>query len=233
MKNKKRIMILAVCVPLLIVVIIGTMAFFTSNDEATNTLTIGNVRISLSETNYPGNDDSTVTDMIPYSEVSKNPQVTNVGTNKAFVFLRVTVPVRDVTEINPNGSHNGEKHLQEIFYFKDIDDEETTLKNKFDNNWIELAGCEEGTNHESDTRTYVFGYKDVVSPGEITNSLFDKVQLKNVIEGDLVANQAQTIKIEAMAIQSEYIDTITETSNLDESKLTYIYNLFNTSPEGE
>ena len=232
MKKKKTvIMILTGCIVLLIAVIIGTIAFFTSNNSVTNTLTVGNVHIYLSETEYPGNDASEVTNMISYSEVAKNPQITNVGTNDAFVFLRVTVPVRNVTEVSENGTP-GTKKAQEIFYFKDENDDKTVFNNNFDNNWIELEDCVEGTDYKSDTRTYVFGYKDAVSSGDITESLFDKVQLKNVIEGELVANQAQTIKIEALAIQSDYLENITVESDLNESQLTEIYKLFNISPEG-
>lgn len=225
MKNKKTvIVILAACVLLVIAVIVGTIAFFTSNDEVTNTITVGNVHILLSETEYPGNDNSAVTDMIPYSEVSKNPQITNVGTNKAFVFLRITVPVRNVTEISTNGTL-GTKQEQEIFYFKTEDCSETDLKNNFDNNWIELKNCEQGKDYQDDTRTYIFVYKNAISPNYKTEPLFDKVQLKNVIEEELIANQVQTIKIEALAIQSDYIDGITDESNLQESQLEKIYNL--------
>lgn len=224
--NKKKIAAVIVGFAVLTTVIIfGTMAFFTSNDIVTNKLTIGNVRINLTETEYPGNTASGVTDMLPYSEVKKNPQIQNTGINEAFVFLKVTVPVRDVTEVATNGTP-GKKEMQEIFYLKNKTDSETTFSNSFNKNWIELTNCETGTDYNQSARTYVFGYKDAVKTGATTEPLFDKVQLKNIKE-ELGANQTQSINIEACAVQSDYLDGVTDKTDLDMTQLEKIYKLFN------
>lgn len=224
--NKKKIAVIIICVAVLTTVILfGTIAFFTSNDTVTNKLTIGNVRINLTETEYPGNENSSVTDMLSYSEVEKNPQIQNVGMNEAFVFLKVTVPVRDVTEVGTDGTP-GTKKMQEIFYLKNKNDSETDFANHFNENWVELPGFETGTDGSQATRTYVFGYKDAVASGGTTESLFDKVQLKNIKE-ELGANQAQSINVEACAVQSDYIDVVTDKTNLDTTQLEDIYGLFN------
>lgn len=223
-KNKIAAIIIG-CAVLSAVILLGTIAFFTSNDSVTNTLTIGNVRINLTETEYPGNEASNVTDMLPYSEVTKNPQIQNTGTNEAFVFLKVTVPVRYVTEVSIDGTP-GTTQMQEIFYFKNKTDSETTFANHFNENWIELTSCETGTDYSQSTKTYVFGYKDAVATGNTTEPLFDKVQLKNIKE-ELGTNQAHSINIEACAVQSDYIDGVTDKTNLEESQLESIYKLFN------
>ena len=95
--NKKKIAAIIIGFAVLTsVILFGTIAFFTSNDVVTNKLIIGNVRINLTETQYPGNENPSVTDMLPYSEIEKNPQIQNVGVNETFVFMKVTVPVRNV-----------------------------------------------------------------------------------------------------------------------------------------
>lgn len=223
-KNKIAAIIIGFAV-LTSVILFGTIAFFTSNDVVTNKLIIGNVRINLTETQYPGNENSSVTDMLPYSEVEKNPQIQNVGVNEAFVFLKVTVPVRDVTEVSTDGTH-GTKKMQEIFYLKNKDDSELLFENHFNENWIELTDCETEDYNKS-TKTYVFGYKKSLVTGDTTESLFDKVQLKNIKE-ELGANQAQSINIEACAVQSDYISVeVTDKTNLNTTQLEDIYKLFN------
>ena len=55
---------------------------------------------------------------------------------------------------------------------------------------------------ESDSEVeYLYGYKDVVTPGQTTQSLFDSVTAVNYMEGSLGENDALNIPIEAMAIQ--------------------------------
>ncbi|MGN1458333.1 MAG: hypothetical protein ACI4XP_10345 [Acutalibacteraceae bacterium] len=225
--NKKKIAAIIIGFAVLTsVILFGTIAFFTSNDVVTNKLIIGNVRINLTETQYPGNENSSVTDMLPYSEIEKNPQIQNVGVNEAFVFMKVTVPLRNVTEVNPDGTYGTQK-MQEIFYLKSKDDSELLFENHFNENWIELPVFETGTDGTKDTRTYVFGYKKSLATGDTTESLFDKVQLKNIKE-ELGANQAQSINIEACAVQSDYISVeVTDKTNLNQTQLEDIYRLFN------
>lgn len=224
--NKKKIAAIIIGFAVLTsVILFGTIAFFTSNDVVTNKLIIGNVRINLTETQYPGNENPSVTDMLPYSEIEKNPQIQNVGVNETFVFMKVTVPVRNVTEVNLNGTHGTQK-MQEIFYLKSKDDSELLFENHFNENWIELTDCETEDYNKS-TKTYVFGYKKSLVTGDTTESLFDKVQLKNIKE-ELGANQAQSINIEACAVQSDYISVeVTDKTNLNKTQLENIYRLFN------
>lgn len=224
--NKKKIAAIIIGFAVLTsVILFGTIAFFTSNDVVTNKLVIGNVRINLTETQYPGNENSSVTDMLPYSEIEKNPQIQNVGVNEAFVFMKVTVPLRNVTEVNPDGTP-GTKKMQEIFYLKNENYSETDFANHFNENWIELTDCETEDYNKS-TKTYVFGYKKSLVTGDTTESLFDKVQLKNIKE-ELGANQAQSINIEACAVQSDYISVeVTDKTNLNPKQLEDIYRLFN------
>ena len=52
MKKAKKVVALALCAVMLVVgSVAGTMAYLTSNDSVTNTFTVGNVVITLDETN--------------------------------------------------------------------------------------------------------------------------------------------------------------------------------------
>ena len=232
--NKKRLIkISGVLLLLAVLFIVGTLAFFHSVDETTNTFTSGDVHIILKEPDYPGNYDSKVTNLTPYSEISKNPMITNVGINDAFVFMRVTVPVLDVSIADINGT-KGTKLPQEIFALKVSTANSTDYNTSFntDNNWVELTGCEQGytvtgsvVEYTSEFRTYVFGYKKCISAGETTYSLFDKIQLKNITEiGD--ASQIKKIEVEAFAIQANGLEKTYNKNNLTENELTEIYQMF-------
>ena len=57
--------------------------------------------------------------LAPNGEVPKNPAVSNVGTNDVYVFVKISVPVKNVTMVGDDGTKDGSgKKNQEIFYFK-------------------------------------------------------------------------------------------------------------------
>jgi len=248
----------------------GTLAYLTDNESHTNTFTVGQVMIDLTETNWDETDENNdgvpdeAEDLVPNQEVEKNPQVTNEGDNDSIVFMRVTVPVKDVTLVADDGTIS-EHQAQEIFYLKDSDDEITAHANNFGDNWIELNGAggfltklvdgvapegftadenskeqyytqtvtADGVKDEAGQRTYVFGYKTRLAKGETTEALFDKVQLKNILENEIAPEQIQNIKIESFAIQADnilneegIIDTSDLTAGMTQAQLAEIYDIF-------
>ena len=78
-------------------------------------------------------------------------------------------------------------------------------------------------------KAYVFGYQDVLKPHDKTQPVFDKVQLRNVIEGELDLTK-QDIVIESYAIQAQNIleneNAAIDVSTLDVDKLGKIYDVF-------
>ena len=104
MKKKKTI--LAALVLLLVVAVGGAIAYFTDTDEKTNTFTIGNVDISLTEPNWDTTDSDSdgvpdaSQDLMPGQSVVKDPTINNLSTkNSAYVFAKVVVPC--TTETTP------------------------------------------------------------------------------------------------------------------------------------
>ena len=203
-------------------VIFFTAAFLISYDEVTNVFVGGNVKIVLHEDKYPGNDSSEVKNIVPYKEIDKDPVVTNTGSNNAYVFLRLTVPVSQVTELDEYGRKKTEdKMIQELFYLKDSGDDVSTCENNFGRGWHEIKSLAEGGSYDEEgnwtydkdagTRTYVFAYQPsetetYLRTGQSTTPLFGKVQYKNIKEQPGMDDLIKFINVEAFAVQSDYID---------------------------
>ena len=88
---KKKIVTICLVVALLLTAAGGTLAYFTANDDESNTFTVGKVDIELTEANWPsGNGDVDVEDVYPGEKLAKDPVVTNTGSNPCFVRISVT-----------------------------------------------------------------------------------------------------------------------------------------------
>lgn len=197
-------------------------AYLTDNETATNTFTVGKVQVDLEEPSYPGNGTDKTTNLVPNGEVAKDPKVENTGNNAAYVFIKMTVPRANVTLVKDNGE-KGTKEVQELFYFKKNADGIDKHLNNFDTNWVELTSTE-GTATATE-RTYVFGYNAAVEANHSTNPLFEKIQLKNVLENEITTGEAKNIKIDTYAIQADNIVGI-DTTTLDAKTLTNIYTTY-------
>ena len=91
MNKKIAILALSLCM-IAAIAVTGTIAYFTDSDAQTNTFTVGNVDIDLSEPNWEkdgGGEDQGV-DAYPGEPLPKDPTVTNIGSNPCFVRIKVT-----------------------------------------------------------------------------------------------------------------------------------------------
>ena len=88
---KKKIFALMLCIAMLAVAVVGgTLAYFTDNDKATNTFTVGNVDIVLTEPKWDEIGEAEAEDAYPGEALAKDPTVTNNGANPCFVRISVT-----------------------------------------------------------------------------------------------------------------------------------------------
>ena len=71
----------------------GTMAYLTDREETVNEFTVGKIDIQLLEPHWKPEENK---NLVPTQEILKDPQIKNTGQNDAFVYLEVTVPVRNV-----------------------------------------------------------------------------------------------------------------------------------------
>ena len=215
-KSKKQLLrTLMACGLVVSVAAGGTVAYLTDAETATNTFTVGKVKIDLEEPGYPGNDSDEVKNIIPNQEIEKDPQIENTGNNDALVFLRVEVPQETFTDEDDG---TWEQKKQDLFKLKGISDQ-----------W-ELLRTETTTDADGKAKTsYVYGYKKALAKGSTTDKLFQKVQLKNAVESDLRGN-VEDIIVTACAIQATDIQDVDLTPGSDgtlgKDVLDQVYEIF-------
>ena len=87
---KKKILAITLCVAMLAIMLVsGTLAYFTDKDAKTNTFTVGNVSIVLTEPKWDETGAADAADVYPGEPLAKDPTVTNDGHNPCFVRIKV------------------------------------------------------------------------------------------------------------------------------------------------
>lgn len=93
MNAKKKILSVALAASLAAVAVVSSsLAYFNDTEEKTNTFTIGNVDITLTEPQWDAEGQEEAQEMYPGEAVAKDPTVTNDGANPAFVRVKVAWP---------------------------------------------------------------------------------------------------------------------------------------------
>ncbi len=205
-----------------------TYAYLIAHDSQKNAVTFGSVSAVLTEPNWPGNTSDKVKNIVSNQEIAKDPIVTNTGENDIVTFLVVTVPTAQVTLVSDTGLETA-KDWREFVVYKQSSDSVQSHENNFDTSWIRLESKEDQILTDG-SRTYVFGYSAVVSPGDSTEPLFDKIQLLNFRRNEISAAVVNDIKIKALAIQgSDIISSagidLTDGA-LDDDALSEIYDIY-------
>lgn len=96
---KKKIAVLVTAVALVALVAIGaTFALFTDSHSTLNTVTMGNVKITLTEPQFSEDTDNTntIANVVPRQVIDKDPTIENVCKNDAYV--RVLLAYEGLTE---------------------------------------------------------------------------------------------------------------------------------------
>ena len=96
MKKKISLIITAVALATLMVVG-GTLAWFTDSEETQNEITMGNIDVRLIEGEQWANP---VEDVVPGAEINKEPYVTNEGKNPAVIRSKVEITTPEGNGIN-------------------------------------------------------------------------------------------------------------------------------------
>ena len=201
--NKKKIgLILYLLVALVVIGAGSAIAYFTSIPATrTNTITFGNVSINLTETNFP----TTQVQVEPNQTIAKNPQITNLQSD-AYVFLKVTVPKRNIRVVNTDQSVAPSAVTQLFSY-------------TVNSGWTLISTDTSNANNN----VYVYAYTaGSLAKNATTTALFNNVKYANVYEGD-VTDTSVNIVVDALAIQSS--ETNFTGSNLTE-QLTNAYNTY-------
>lgn len=176
-----------------------TLAYFTDTKTATNTFTVGNVKISLFEPSWDVDENGSMK-ANPGVAVAKDPYVTNDGDNEAYVRLIVTID--GATAFQAAAEKYGITDLATIF-----GGHNTAITNvpqgytQSTGDWTRVGdGVSSGN-----TLTYVYNYNKTLAKNEATKYLFTSVQMPakftNADVKDL--NGRFTITVKAEAIQAD------------------------------
>ena len=203
MKKKKTL--LAAVVLLLVFVVGGAIAYFTDTEQKTNTFTIGNVDITLTEDGWdalPDTNDNDIPDaaedMMPGETVTKDPIINNISTkNPAYVFAKVEVPC--TTIVAPATTS------EELFtYTVNAGWTELTVDNQLP------VACTSG---ETATHVYYYGSNGTLTqlakaanastPTPTTNPVFSSVTLRSTLKGNEGLTGEKQIVVTGYGIQTE------------------------------
>ena len=170
-----------------VAVVGGSLAYFTDEEKATNTFTVGNVDITLTEPKW----DVEKATLIPGREIAKDPTITVKETSqRAYTFLKVQL------------SEDFMKLLQ-TYYGENFD---------FATNYAEVVGdwivLPEGYAPKVMSADLSAGYVilGVLSPKDPGESVvyFEGVKIPADVDGEMIkANGVYEIYLTAYAIQAE------------------------------
>lgn len=207
MKNsstKKKAITMLIVLLIVGAIVAGIYAFFTDIETKTNTFTIGNVDITLTEPLYDAalqNDANYGKNLMPGETVVKDPTITNSSTNNdAYVFAKVEVPTYT--------ANNAEVPL---FTLESIGSGWTLI----------LTNAATSSNHKVE---YIYAYgtssaMTALAPSASTTPVFGNVRVSSTLDGTLASQVSgnQNVVVTGYGIQ---------TDGLTQSTPTGIYGLF-------
>ena len=205
--KKKSILMAAIAVMLVAVLVVGgTLAYFTDTKSANNTFTMGNVKIKLDESNVndPNGDRVTsneYTGVLPGIQYKKDPVVTNTGKNDAYVRAVVTIE---------NGMNWLGFYYDKASTFPQVDAFEKLICNKLGKGW-EIVGFKNvmsTQDHPTSDTVVTLEYKGVLKAGDVTSAMFENIMLPaKMTTNDITTRVAQNgvfhIDVVAQAIQAD------------------------------
>lgn len=198
MKTKSKALLLALCAVLLVAAsVLGTMAYLTSQDQVTNTFSVGSVAITLDEADVDDNDnDGNTTErdkantykLLPGHQYDKDP-IVHVDLNSENCYLFVIVK-NEIAAIE-----------------SDATSDKTVAAQMTENGWNEVGTTADGT-------LYVYG--TVEEPTAVAGGDNKPVFTTFKIDGDvtntaLADYEGETIVVTAYAVQMDGFEDDTAT----------------------
>lgn len=136
---KKKILVIAIAVMVLSVVGYGTLAWFTSQSTANNTITTGDIEIQVEETMLQGEEEVPYVDptdtLVPGTTNSKIVRVENTGSDAAYVRVKVDIAfddeslATDVVSLNTNSAWT---YSNGYYYYNQVLQSGATTTDLFD-----------------------------------------------------------------------------------------------------
>ena len=207
---KKKITALCLCVALLTVALVGvTYAYLTSSATVKNTFTVGNIQITMDETDVTKTDGSRTNSnaytIMPGAVLPKDPTVHNKGNNDAYI--RATVKVDSwanlcTTEFYPDYTYtlaNDEYKNSLLLLVKELGE-----------GWsIEDFDL---VDYNTMSITFTLKYDKVLKAGEDTTAIFQNIYIPTTFgtrdaNGGYAVFEMDEMVVEAQAIQADGFDS--------------------------
>lgn len=197
-KKKKKIVVLAIVAVIVVMVAAGaTIAYFTDTKTATNTFTMGNVHITLDETDIdnPTGDrvENNDYDVYPGEVVTKDPIVHNTGDSDAYIRAKVTVYdwVNELAKYFPDN----QLPLDETFLL---------IADQLGEGWS-IIDAEEVTELGGGVNVvFTLEYSDILTAGSDTTAMFNTITIPDKITNE---DAFGDIVVKAEAIQTDGFDS--------------------------
>lgn len=211
MKTKSKALLLALCAVLLVAAsVLGTLAYLTSQDQVTNTFTVGKVEINLDEKDVTKSDDSRTEigneyHLLPGQTYVKDPTVTILEGSESS-YVRMIVKVSNYSNLKaafPSNKYptwyNGNDFLLQYLVTgwdasKWVSTKTVTVKDDIATYefryYTTVAGPVENNDNTKDGNKLEPLFTNIVVPGTVNNS--ELLNLQNV-----------TITVQAHAIQAK------------------------------
>lgn len=204
--TKKRFVAILLCVTLVALAAIGaTFAYLTDTKSVNNTFTMGNVKITLDETDIKNPNGARVTsneyNVYPGAVVTKDPIVHNTGKNGAYV--RAVVTIED--GMNWLGLYNENVWTapQEAAF-------NAMINNTLGDGWelVDIAYDMSGPNHPTSDFVATLKYTKVLEAGKDTTAMFSQIAFPTKLTGNDVTSRIDQngefgINVVAQAIQAD------------------------------
>ena len=208
--TKKRFVAILLCVTLVALAAIGaTFAYLTDTKTVDNTFTMGNVKITLDETNVNDPEGDRVTsntyNVYPGAVVTKDPIVHNTGKNGAYVRAVVTIE----NGMNWLGFYNDNAGTapQEAAF-------NAMINNTLGEGWelVDISYDMSGPNHPTSDFIATLKYTKVLEAGKDTTAMFSQIAFPTKLTGNDVTSRIDQngefgINVVAQAIQADGFDT--------------------------
>jgi predicted ribosomally synthesized peptide with SipW-like signal peptide len=201
---KKKIVVICLCIALVATAAVSaTLAYFTSTATVKNTFTMGDVKITLDETNAADPTGDRVKansyDVYPGAVVTKDPIVHNTGKNDAYI--RATVNVENWMNVCAACFPDFDVYYPNDGYEQSL----LLLVDALGDGWS-IVGVDAGTPFTIGNFSAVFTlmYDGTLASGEDTTAMFNEVTIPAALTS---GESFPSITVKAEAIQADGFDS--------------------------
>lgn len=220
---KKKILALALVVVVAVTAIAGaSLAYLTDTEDQVNTFTAGNVDIMLDEqkitldedgyiNGYEGRteDDQDFGKMFPGQVITKDPTITNIGSEKAYIAAKITVTATDLESLIGTG-YEGLLGINKMISGGLVKENDTMKQDHPLFGTLPVYGDETYSIYQEkvDANTYVFYiFIETIMAPEQSVTLFDTITIPAEWDNEEMAKIADlNIHVEAFATQIQTFD---------------------------